>query len=108
MKATREAEGTYSAEITGLTPSTTYEYRLVLTNTESNEVEYIPSSLDITTENAPGVPNGGFETTSNAESGKYKSFYDPSSPEDSPAEEMVVQRQRRLHVRRITVRDLLP
>ncbi len=83
VKATREAEGTYSAEITGLTPSTTYEYRLVLTNTESNEIEYIPSSLDITTENAPGVPNGGFETTSNAESGKYKSFYDPSSPEES-------------------------
>ena len=79
VNAVRESEGSYSAEISGLAPSTTYEYRLALTDSGSGETEYLPASSDITTEDAPAVPNGGFETTSNAESKSYKSFFDPNS-----------------------------
>lgn len=79
VTAVRDSEGTFSAEIKGLSPSTVYEYRLVLTSLESGEEEILAAPSDVTTENAVPVPNGGFETTSNDESGKYKSFYDPSS-----------------------------
>lgn len=79
VTAVRDSEGTFSAEIKGLAPSTVYEYRLVLTSLESGEEEILAAPSDVTTENAVPVPNGGFETTSNDESNKYKSFYDPSS-----------------------------
>ncbi len=79
IKAERDSEGSFSAKITGLTPETTYEYRLVVKSLESGEAEYLPASKDITTDVATPVPNGGFETTSSAESSKYKSFYDPAS-----------------------------
>lgn len=79
VTAVRDSEGTFSAEIKGLAPSTVYEYRLVLTSLESGEEEILAAPSDVTTEKAVPVPNGGFETTSNDESGKYKSFYDPSS-----------------------------
>lgn len=79
VNSTRDAEGSYSAEITGLTPSTAYEYRLVLTSIESGKEEILAAPSDVTTDTAVPVPNGGFETTSNDESDKYKSFYDPSS-----------------------------
>lgn len=79
VTAVRDSEGTFSAEIKGLSPSTVYEYRLVLTSLESGEEEILAAPSDVTTEKAVPVPNGGFETTSNDESGKYKSFYDPSS-----------------------------
>ncbi len=79
VAATRESEGTFSAEIKGLTPSTVYEYRLVLTSLESGEEEILAAPSDVTTDAAVPVPNGGFETTSNDESSKYKSFYDPAS-----------------------------
>ena len=77
--AVRESEGSYSAEISGLTPSTVYEYRLVLTSIESGKEEILAAPSDVTTDKAVSVPNGGFETTSNAEDNSYKSFYDPSS-----------------------------
>lgn len=79
VSSTRDADGSYSAEITGLTPSTVYEYRLALTSIESGKEETIAAPSDVTTDKAVPVPNGGFETTSNDESSKYKSFYDPSS-----------------------------
>lgn len=79
VASVRESEGTFSAEIAQLSPSTTYEYRLVLTSLESGEEEILPAQDDVTTDKAVAVPNGGFETTSNAESEKYPSFYDPSS-----------------------------
>ena len=79
VAATRESEGTFSAEIKGLIPSTVYEYRLVLTSLESGEEEILAAPSDVTTDAAVPVPNGGFETTSNDESSKYKSFYDPAS-----------------------------
>lgn len=83
VSAVRDSEGTFSAEVKGLSPSTTYEYRLVVTSLESGTEEYLPASSDITTDKAVPVPNGGFETTSNAESSKYKSFYDPASSDSS-------------------------
>lgn len=79
IAAVRDSEGTFSAEVSGLSPSTTYEYRLAVTSLESGEEELLSAKDDITTDKAVAVPNGGFETTSNAESSKYKSFYDPDS-----------------------------
>lgn len=79
--AVREAEGSYSALIGGLSGSTEYEYRLVVTPVGGGEEEMVEASSTITTEAAPQAPNSGFETTSNAESSKYKSFYDPDSPD---------------------------
>lgn len=79
VTAVRDSEGTFSAEIGELSPSTTYEYRLALTSLESGEEELLSAQEDITTDKAVSVPNGGFETTSNAESSKYKSFFDPNS-----------------------------
>jgi hypothetical protein len=79
VPATRESEGAYSAEIKGLSPETEYEYRLAVTSLESGEEEYMDAPSTITTEAAPAIPNGSFETTSNDEGSKYKSFYDPSS-----------------------------
>ena len=79
ITATRESEGTFSAEIKNLTPSTEYEYRLVVKSLESGSEERLNATSTITTEAAPKIPNGSFETTSNDESTKYKSFYDPSS-----------------------------
>ena len=83
VAATRDSEGSYSAKISGLTPSTTYEYRLAVKSLESGEEEYMDATSTITTESAPAVPNGSFETTSNAEGSKYKSFYDPGSSDTS-------------------------
>ncbi len=83
VSATRESEGAYSAEITGLSPETEYEYRLAVTSLESKEVEYMDAPSTVTTDVAPAIPNGSFETTSNDESSKYKSFYDPSSSDTS-------------------------
>ncbi len=83
LSAEREAEGTYSAVISGLAPLTEYEYRLAVTSLESGEEEYMDASKTITTDVAAAIPNGSFETTSNAESSKYKSFYDPSSSDES-------------------------
>ena len=79
VNAVRDSEGSYSAEIKGLTPSTVYEYRLVVTSIESGKEEILAAPSDVTTDKAVPVPNGGFETTSNDESSKYKSFYDPAS-----------------------------
>jgi len=71
--ATRESEGTYSAVLTGLTPSTTYSYRLIA----GGAVQGDP--LEFTTEDAPVVPNGSFEETSTSQSGKFSEFYNPNA-----------------------------
>ncbi len=81
--ATRESEGTFSAKIASLKPSTEYEYRLVVKSLESGSEERLDAPSTIKTEAAPAIPNGGFETTSNDESSKYKSFYDPSSSDSA-------------------------
>lgn len=83
VSATRDSEGSFSAVVSGLTPSTVYEYRLCVTSLDSGNVEQIPASSDVTTDKAVPVPNGGFETTSNAESSKYLSFYNPDSSDST-------------------------
>lgn len=83
VTSVRDSEGTFSALVGGLTPATEYEYRLVLTSLESGEEEILPALNNVVTDKAVPVPNGGFETTSNAESSKYKSFYDPASGDET-------------------------
>jgi len=73
VSATRTAEGTYEGVMKGLSPLTTYSYRLLIA------AEVIGTPLTLTTAEAPQLPNCGFETTSNAESSKWTSFYDPSA-----------------------------
>ena len=77
--ANRDSEGMYSATLTGLTPATEYEYRLLVPDKQTNEPVVTGSSLNFTTEAAATIPNGGFESVSKAESSKYYSFYDPAS-----------------------------
>ncbi|MCF0176203.1 MAG: DUF4493 domain-containing protein [Bacteroidales bacterium] len=77
--ATRESEGSFSANIAELQAETEYEYRLAVTPLSGGDEEILDAPSTITTDSAPALPNGGFETTSNAETSKYLSLYDPSS-----------------------------
>ena len=77
--AARVSEGSYSAQITGLTGATEYEYRLVVTKAADGSEETVDGTMTVTTEATPQVPNGSFETVSHDESGNYYSFYDPAS-----------------------------
>ena len=77
--ANRDSEGMYSATLTGLTPATEYEYRLLVPDPLTKEPTVAGASLTFTTEAAPTIPNGGFEAVSKNESSEYYSFYDPSS-----------------------------
>ncbi len=79
VSATRDAEGAYSGLINGLTGSTEYKYRLVVTSLADGTEEIIEASSTITTDAAVQAPNSSFETTSNAESRNYSSFFDPDS-----------------------------
>lgn len=83
VNAVRDSEGSFSARISGLSPETEYEYRLAVTALDGGAEETMAAQASITTDKAVPVPNGGFETVSSAESNKYKSFYDPSSPDES-------------------------
>ncbi len=69
VAATRTAEGTYSAVLQGLAPATDYTCKLVIAG------EDIGSPISFTTEEAPAIPNGSFEETSNSASGNYTEFY---------------------------------
>lgn len=77
--ANRDSEGMYSATLTGLTPATEYEYRLLVPDPQTKEPTVAGASLTFTTEAAPTIPNGSFETVSNADSNSWTSFYDPNS-----------------------------
>ena len=77
--ANRDSEGMYSATLTGLTPETEYEYRLLTPDPQTKEPTAVGASLTFTTEAAPTIPNSGFEAVSKNESSEYYSFYDPSS-----------------------------
>ena len=83
VNAVRDSEGSFSARISGLIPETEYEYRLAVTALDGGAEETMDAQNTITTDRAVPVPNGGFETTSNDESSKYKSFYDPSSADET-------------------------
>lgn len=59
QSATATLDGeTYKAQVTGLTPAATYEYRLVYRNGEEN---YEGATVEFTTEEATELYNGGFE-----------------------------------------------
>ncbi len=73
VPATRAAEGSYTATFAGLAASTEYTYKLVIAG------EDVGDTMTLTTDAAPVVPNGGFETTSTSFDGKYKEWYDASS-----------------------------
>lgn len=71
--SSRDAQGEYSGLLKGLTPSTTYTYKLVIDGQD------VANTLTLTTDAAPQLPNYTFETISNAESNNWTSFYDPNS-----------------------------
>lgn len=65
-----DSEGTWKADLTGLTAATTYTYRLLI------DGEQIGEEKTLTTENAPKIPNGSFEYTSMISD--YYIFFDPN------------------------------
>lgn len=58
-----ENETAFYTTLLGLTADTTYEYRLVVTNKETNEEEIVPGTRTLTTDSIVGVENGSFEDT---------------------------------------------
>ena len=79
VAADRDGEGVYSKLLTALAPGTEYEYRLLVPDPTTSEPTAIGDPMTFTTETAPTIPNAGFEETSNEESSKYTSFYNPAS-----------------------------
>lgn len=73
IDAVRREEGVYFANLTNLTPATTYKYRLVIAG------EVVGDPREITTEASKSLPNWDLEVTSNADSKNWTSFYDPAS-----------------------------
>ncbi len=68
----QDSEGTYKADISGLTPATTYSYKLLIAG------EDIGDPLTFTTESAPNLPNASFEYVSKVTGESYYKFYDPN------------------------------
>lgn len=67
-----DSEGTYKADLTSLTPETSYTYRLLING------EVIGEEKTFTTEAAPRIPNGSFEYVSLVSGKSYYKFYDPN------------------------------
>lgn len=67
-----DSEGTWKADISGLTPSTTYTYKLLIDDVQVGEEK------TFTTEAAPKLPNGSFEYVSKVSGESYYKFFDPS------------------------------
>lgn len=63
-------EGVWKADLTGLLPSTTYTYALVING------EHTGNTLNFTTEAAPNLPNASFEYVSLVSGSDYYKFYD--------------------------------
>ena len=74
-----EFDGTFSGMITGLTPGTDYSYRLVVKKTGAAEEEIVDGVSELTSDVAYTIPNASLDETSNADSDKYASFYNPAS-----------------------------
>lgn len=72
IAAVSDGEGTVAATPTGLTPSTTYTYKLLI------DGEQVGEALSFTTEAAPTLPNGSFEYASKVSGESYYKFYDPN------------------------------
>lgn len=71
--AKREGDGVYTAEVGGLDSATEYTYKLIIAGEE------VGDSRTIFTDDALQLPNYGFEYTSNDESSRWTSFYDPKA-----------------------------
>ena len=67
-----DSEGTWKADLTGLTPSTTYTYKLLIDGVQ------VGDALTFTTEAAPNLPNASFEYASLVSGASYYKFYDPN------------------------------
>ena len=72
VSAVMDSEGTYKAELTGLTPNTTYTYKLMINNEQVGDV------MTFTPEIAPNLPNASFEYASLVSGTSYYKFYDPN------------------------------
>ena len=72
VAAVANGEGSYKADLTGLTPGKTYSYKLMI-----NE-EQVGDALTFTTEAAPNLPNASFEYASLVAGSSYYKFYDPN------------------------------
>lgn len=70
--AAADGNGAWIADLTGLTPSTTYSYVLKI------DGEQVGDALSFTTEAAPKIPNGSFEYVSKISGKDYYKFYDPN------------------------------
>lgn len=66
-----DSEGTWKADLTGLTPSTEYSYKLLI------DGEQVGEAKTFTTESAPNLPNASFEYVSKVSGESYYKFYDP-------------------------------
>lgn len=71
--AVKESEGYYSANLTSLTPSTTYEYKLTIAGIDQSDISRF------TTDAARQLPNSSFEVISNVSGKNFYKWYDPSS-----------------------------
>ena len=67
-----DSEGTWKAELKGLTPATTYTYALMIGG------EQIGEPMAFKTEAAPNLPNASFEYVSQVSGQDYYKFYDPN------------------------------
>ena len=67
-----DSEGTWKADLSGLTPATTYTYALVI------DGEQIGETMTFQTESAPNLPNAIFEYVSKVSGQDYYKFYDPN------------------------------
>ena len=76
VAAAENGEGSYKADLTGLTPGKTYTYKLMI-----NE-EQVGDALTFTTEAAPNLPNASFEYASLVAGSSYYKFYDPNCSVD--------------------------
>ena len=71
--AVKESEGYYSANLTSLTPSTTYEYKLTIAGIDQSDISRF------TTDAARQLPNSSFEVISKVSGKDFYKWYDPSS-----------------------------
>jgi hypothetical protein len=67
-----DSEGTWKAELEGLTPATTYTYALMVGG------EQVGDPMTFQTEEAPNLPNASFEYVSKVSGKDYYKFYDPN------------------------------
>ena len=67
-----DSEGTWKAELKGLTPATTYTYALMIGG------EQVGEPMTFQTEAAPNLPNASFEYVSKVSGKDYYKFYDPN------------------------------